>query len=118
MLFRSSAILRWPSAHGILNTSQKVKTPTTATISGTRARIEIGGRFYAPSDVRLIYTDGTTLQAHPTTAAGLAYEAAEFARLLAAGATESPLMPLDESISIMASMDTMRAQVGITYPGE
>lgn len=113
-----SAIVRWPSAHGILNTSQKVRTPTTATISGTRARIEIAGDFYAPNALRLIYTDDTTLHAHPTAAAGLAYEAAEFARLLTSGATESPLMPLDESISIMATMDTMRAQVGVTYPGE
>ena len=113
-----SATLRWKSAHGLMTTSQKVKTPTTATISGTRARIEIPQRFYGPNAVRLIYTDGTELISHPEAAAGMAYEAAEFARLLHAGRTESDLMPLDESVAIMATMDQMRAQVGVIYPGE
>jgi predicted dehydrogenase len=113
-----SATLRWKSAHGLMTTSQKVKTPTTATVSGTRARIEIPQRFYGPNAVRLIYTDGTELISHPESAAGMAYEAAEFARLLHAGRTESDLMPLDESVAIMATMDQMRAQVGVIYPGE
>ena len=113
-----SAILTWTSAHGILTTSQKVKTPTTATISGTRARIEIPKRFYGPNEVRLIYTDGTELVAHPEAAAGLAYEAAEFARLLTAGAIESPLMTHADSVDIMRLMDEMRAQVGVIYSGD
>lgn len=113
-----SAILRWGSAHGLMTTSQKVKTPTTATISGTHARIEIPQRFYGPNSVRLIYTDGAEITAHPEAASGMAYEAAEFARLLTAGATESDLMPLDESVAIMETMDQMRAQVGVIYPGE
>lgn len=113
-----SAILRWGDAHGLMTTSQKVKTPTTATISGTRARIEVPKRFYGPNEVRLIYTDGTELVAHPEAAAGLAYQAAEFARLLTAGATESPLMTHADSIDIMRLMDLMRSQIGVTYPGE
>jgi hypothetical protein len=36
---------------------------------------------------------------------GLHYEAAEVARCLDEGALESPLMPLDETISIMETME-------------
>jgi hypothetical protein len=41
---------------------------------------------------------------------GLRYEADEVARRLAAGDVESPLMPLDETISIMETMDTVLAR--------
>jgi hypothetical protein len=41
---------------------------------------------------------------------GLRHQADEVARRLAAGDTESPLMALDETISIMQTMDTVLAQ--------
>src|SRR5438309_851802 len=41
---------------------------------------------------------------------GLRHQADEVARRLAAGDTESPLMPLDETISIMETIDTVLAQ--------
>jgi len=113
-----SATLQWKSAHGVLNTSQKAKTPTTATISGSKARIELPHNFYQPNEVHLIYTDGTILQSRPEAAAGLAYQAAEFARLLKTDAVESSYITHDDSISIMEIMDQMRAQVGVIYPGE
>ena len=47
-----------------------------------------------------------------------AYEMEEVARCLAAGKTESDVMPLDESISIMETMDELRAQWGLKYPME
>jgi len=34
------------------------------------------------------------------------------------GLLESPVMPLDETISIMETMDTLRAQWGVRYPME
>jgi hypothetical protein len=49
---------------------------------------------------------------------GLAYQAAHFAGLLADGVAESPLLPLRESLSIMRTMDEIRHQIGLRYPGE
>ena len=49
---------------------------------------------------------------------GLHLEASEVARCVAAGETQSPLMPLDESIAIMDTLDTVRAQMGLKFPGE
>ena len=34
------------------------------------------------------------------------------------GLTESPRMPLEESLQLMAQMDQMRAQGGLRYPFE
>jgi hypothetical protein len=38
-------------------------------------------------------------------------------RCLAAGEPESPLMPQETTLEIMNLMDTIRAEVGVTYPG-
>ena len=37
---------------------------------------------------------------------------------LRAGKTESDVMPLDETLSIMETMDQLRAQWGLRYPQE
>jgi hypothetical protein len=39
-------------------------------------------------------------------------------RCLRAGRTESTVMPLDETLSIMHTLDTVRAQWGLKYPME
>lgn len=49
---------------------------------------------------------------------GYNYEAAEAMRCLKAGKLESDIMPLDETLAIMRTMDEIRAQWGLKYPGE
>ncbi|MBX3045753.1 MAG: Gfo/Idh/MocA family oxidoreductase [Anaerolineales bacterium] len=49
---------------------------------------------------------------------GYGYQAAEVRRCLQAGLLESEAMPLDESLAIMRTLDTLRAQWGMRYPGE
>jgi dihydrodiol dehydrogenase / D-xylose 1-dehydrogenase (NADP) len=39
-------------------------------------------------------------------------------RCLREGALESPVMPLEESLSIMRTLDEIRAQWGLHYPVE
>jgi predicted dehydrogenase len=116
-----SAILRTGTAHGLVSASQFAKTPTTATISGTRARVEIDGDFYQPNTARVITPGGDVAIAGPGPIAGheaLAYQAAHFADLLSAGHTESPLLPPAESLAIMQTMDEIRRQIGLVYPNE
>jgi len=49
---------------------------------------------------------------------GLHYQAAEVMRCLGRGLTESPVMPWSETLSIMETMDKIRAQWGLVYPSE
>jgi len=54
----------------------------------------------------------------PVTGNGYNYEAVEVMRCLREGRLESPGMPLDESLAIMRTLDAIRAQWGLKYPGE
>ena len=49
---------------------------------------------------------------------GFEHEIAEAMRCLRAGLLESPAMPLDESLAIMRTLDTLRQQAGLRYPEE
>ena len=49
---------------------------------------------------------------------GFNYEAQEVMDCLRAGKNESTVMPLDETLTIMQTMDTLRAQWGLKYPME
>lgn len=97
-------------AQAVLSCTLSAVSPTTAAIVGTEARIEVEGPFYAPASFTLIQRDGErTRHEYVDEGRGLRHQADEVARLLAEGATESPLMPLDETVSIMATMDEVRA---------
>jgi predicted dehydrogenase len=98
-------------AQAVLGCTLRAKSPTRASIVGTDARIEIDGDFYAPAAVTLVPRQGEPTRIPSThEGRGLRHQADEVARRLAAGELESPFMPLDESISIMQTMDTVRAQ--------
>jgi predicted dehydrogenase len=106
-------------AHAVLTCTLEAASPVTATIVGTDARIEIDRTWYAPTTFRLVTRDGVVTEyAEPCVPRGMQHEAAEVTRCLRAGLRESPLMPLDETVAIMATMDEVRAQIGLTYPGE
>lgn len=98
-------------AQAILTCTSSAKSPTRGAIVGTDARIEIEGDFYAPTSFTLITRAGDpTYFEAPDEGRGLWYEAEEVARCLREGLLESPLMPLDESVSIMETMDAVLAQ--------
>ena len=50
--------------------------------------------------------------------AGLHYEAVELARLVADGRQESALLPWAETERVMGLLDEVRAQLGVSLPGE
>jgi predicted dehydrogenase len=102
-------------AQAILTCTSAARSPTRAAIVGTDARIEVDGDFYAPSSFTLIPRNGETSRFdQPHRGRGLCYEADEVARCLGSGLVESPLMPLDESIAIMETMDDVLAQAAST----
>ncbi|QKV96376.1 Gfo/Idh/MocA family oxidoreductase [Streptomyces sp. NA02950] len=107
-------------AHAMLNTTLFARTPTTASISGTLARLELDGDFYAPTSVRLIGRENTVLDVFTPARlhGGLCFEAAEVARCVSEGRPESDLMPLDETLRIMRTLDEIRRTVGNLFPGE
>jgi len=97
-------------AHALLSCTLSAKSPTRAAIVGTEARIEIETQFYRPSAFTLIPRTGEPARfEYPHEGGGLRHQADEVARCLQAGLLESPVMPLDETISIMETVDAVFA---------
>jgi len=100
-------------AQAVLTCTSAAKSPTAAAIVGTEARIEIDGDFYSPSSFQFIPRHGAPSSfAEVHEGRGLWHEADEVARCLEQGLTESPVMPLDETVAIMETMDAVLAQGG------
>lgn len=104
-------------AHAVLTTTLRAAGSNRAAIVGTDGRIEIDQTWYAPTTFTLTMRSGeVTRYDEPHQGGGLRHEAAEVVRCLRAGLLESPVMPADETVAIMATMDEVRAQIGLTYP--
>ena len=88
-----------------LATDMSVASPTTASVNGTWARLELETMFYTPTTMRLVGKDGVvldTMTGDPMEQhRGLRHEATEAALRITAGETESPVMPLDETVHVL-----------------
>ena len=113
-----SMIFEYPGAHAALTTTMLAKSAVLASISGTEGRIDIDGMFYNPNTFTLTRNDGTSWTYDGRFDNGFQFQAAEVARLVAEGKTESPRQTLDDSIAVMRIMDEVRAQVGVVFPNE
>jgi predicted dehydrogenase len=105
-------------AQATLSTTLWSRTATAAAISGTAGRIEVDGAFYAPTSFRVVREDGSTWAYEGFSGEGKQYQAAEVARLVAAGEKQSPRMSWDGTLDVMRTLDEVRRQVGVVYPGE
>ncbi len=104
-------------AHAVLTATLSAAGPTTAAVVGTDARVLVDGPFYTPGGFTLTRRDGTSERFdQPVEGRGMWCEAAEVVRCLREGRLESDVMPLDETVAIMATMDEVRRQIGLTYP--
>lgn len=91
-------------------------SPRTATVTGTRGRIELPRNFYRPTYFTLTRDRAEPERiATPYDGLGYHFEAAEVHRCLREGLTESPVAPLTETLAVMATLDAVRDQIGVTY---
>jgi len=117
---QTSAIFEYKNgAQAILNTTLRNSTPCRAVISGVNGWLEIDRTFYNPSAMRVVLNDGSKTE-YPNSykGHGLREQAIEFSRCVGSKLIESPLMPHEESIDVMRSMDKIREQIGLHYPNE
>ena len=105
-------------AQASLHTTLWSRTATTAVIGGTEGRIEVETDFYRPTAFTVIRNDGSYWSYDREVDGGFQYQAAEVARRIAAGETESPVITHEDTLAVMRTMDEIRRQVGVTYPGE
>ncbi|UCH84338.1 MAG: Gfo/Idh/MocA family oxidoreductase [Candidatus Latescibacterota bacterium] len=106
-------------ALAVLTMAIRLDIPREAYILGTRGRIKIWPRWWVPSRISLKKPGGDEqILDLPFKGGGYAHEAEAFMDVIRSGRLESEVMSLDESLSIMRTMDTIRAQWGLRYPVE
>ncbi len=107
-------------AQATVSCTMLATTPSRASVSGTLGNIELPRRFHCPSEYTVTATAGDPAATYAVDVIGNGYvhEIEEVHRCLREGLTESPLIPLDETVSLMRQMDQIRAQIGSTLPGD
>jgi predicted dehydrogenase len=117
---RVAAVLRHEGGGtGVVKAAITLPLACTARISGTAGWIDLPAFMHCPRSL-IINTPGGTSEVIDCSfeGEGFEFEIAEVHRCLAAGLTESPTMPLAESLALATAMDEIRAQIGVVYPGE
>ncbi|MGI8994001.1 MAG: Gfo/Idh/MocA family protein [Nocardioidaceae bacterium] len=90
----------------------------TATIEASSGRIEFAPRFQEAREFTVTTDAGRSTYSDNIRGRGYVHEIEEVHRCLREGRTESSLVPLDETVALMRLMDTIRAQIGSTLPGD
>lgn len=113
----TSVVLRYPGGvHAVITTTLTARTACRTFITGTAGTIDVEPIFYAPTGFTLTRRDGHSERFETPPLAGpgkgLRFEALEVARCVRAGLTESPVLPLDETVAIMELVDEIHRQIG------
>src|SRR3954452_13910355 len=120
---QTSAVLQYPDgAHAVVTTTLWAATPCRAWISGTEGTIDVDPIFYSPTSftLRRRGAEPERFDQEPGIRGpgkGLRYEAAELVRCVREGLTESRGLPLAETISIMETLDAIRANAAAPASG-
>ena len=99
--------------------SLRTRRPPELEILGDRGRLLLHAPVFCPSRLTLVRPgEADEVQDHPVEGSGYRYQVLEVSRCVRAGLNESPDMPLAASRAVMATLDHIRAQVGMRYDGE
>jgi predicted dehydrogenase len=117
---QAAVVLRYPGGQlAQLTAATRTSSPQEVTLMGSVGRLRIHPLWWKPTRLTLTRPDGSEEDFEiPFVGNGYNYEAAEAMRCLRAGALESPVMPLDETLAVMRTLDEVRAGWGLRYPME
>jgi predicted dehydrogenase len=103
----------------VLTAAVRTNTPQQATLIGAEGQIRIHTPWWKPDTLTLsVQGRGDKVIHLSFEGNGYNYEAVEVMNCLREGKMESAVMPLDETLAIMRTMDQIRAQWGLRYPME
>lgn len=117
---QNAILLTYPGGrHALLSSAVRLTTPHEAVLVGTEGIIRIHDPWWQPTRLTM-NKPGQEPQPYefPREGNGMNYEAAHVMKCLREGRTESDIMPHSETLAIMRTMDTLRAQWGVCYPAE
>jgi predicted dehydrogenase len=103
---------------GVVKAAIRVAMTCTARIAGTDGVIDLPAMMHCPNSLTVSSAAGVERIDASYEGNGLRFEIDEVHRCLAEGRTESDVVPLHESIALAATMDAIRGDLGVVYPGE
>ena len=117
---QGSMIFKYASgATAELGCSTRYLSKNNATLHGSKGYLEIHGMLVRPAKITLQEQGEDPLVIEtPHSSNGHQYEAQAVMDMLKEGQIEHALMPLDETIEIMETMDQIRGDIKVSYPGE
>ena len=105
-----------------LTCSMAAAGPCSASLATDQGLVDVPAPFHHPPYAVFVPADGGAPQrieaAEPLLGIGLGNEAAEVARCLRLGLTESPLVPHAQTLSVLRTMDEVRRQLGVRYAAD
>jgi len=101
-----------------LTCAVRTKTMHDARIYGTDGHVAIDPSFWRATTAHLVAGEREETAERPHRGNGYEYEAIETAHCVGEGLIESPGMTHAQSRELMATMDEIRAQLGLRYPFE
>jgi predicted dehydrogenase len=114
-----AAVLHHPPGRlGVVKAALRVALSCRARVSGSEGWIDLPAFMHCPDSLVVGVGPETERIDAGYEGDGLRFEIDEVHRCLAAGRTESEVMSLDETVAIAETLDAIRAQVGVVYPGE
>ena len=104
----------------VLHTALDTAGPNSASVIGTEGWIALEGTFYVPTSFTVYNSEGDVVEKFDTAVSerGMQFQAWEAERLVAAGVTAGDVLPPSQSVAIMRTLDEVRRQIGLAYPGE
>lgn len=104
----------------VIHTALDTKGPNTASIIGTAGRIQVDAVWYTPTSFTVFDENDDVIERFENTVPhrGMQFQAKEFERRIRQEDGKVSILPPRESLRIMETLDDIRAQIGLTYPGE
>lgn len=105
--------------HAQLTSSLAASGPGTATIACSDGWLRTGGGdLYNPGELHVSGPAGVRVESFDRAGTGYTYQLREVTRCIQQGLTESPAMPLEDTLRTLELLDGVRAQLGLRYAND
>lgn len=110
----AALLMSWPGgARALVETSLVSLLPMTGSVIGTAGRIDLAAPFHAATHITVHTYGGEPREFRIDDAEeALAAELREVRELVRAGHTESPVMPLDDTLAVLRILEDARTKLG------
>jgi predicted dehydrogenase len=118
---QTAAIFKYADGQqAIIDCELDAAGPNRAVVIGTDGWIDVEPTWYNPTPFTVFDALGNVLERFdlPVKGRGMQYQAAELERLIVSGSAAGTILPPGQSVAVMAAMDEIRRQIGLSYQAD